>query len=474
MLPWIADELHTADLPDPRLNDRYRVVLERLSAKPALSIPAACSGWAETLAAYRLFDHSRVDDQRLLQPHFDATAQRIRQQPVVLIAQDTTEFDLTRARERVGGPLSDEQHWGVHTHVALAVTPQRLALGLVASHTWARDPATFRQRRRKQSRPFDQKESRRWLDGYQRACAVQAAAPGTQVIVLSDSEGDIYECFAAAAGGGPKADFIVRACQDRCVRDGDAPAAQKLFAAVAAGPVLGTLSVEVSARMAASRDGSRRRQARTARTATVTVQAGPVVLQTPARLGAAVPHTPVYAVLAREAAPPAGEAAIEWLLLTSLPATTFAQACTVIADYTCRWEAEVYFRVLKSGCAVEALQFETAARFTNCLAVYQIVAWRVLFALRLGRTCPELPCDVVFSDAEWRSVYQVTKRRAATSVPRLGEMVTWVAELGGYLHRKGDGPPGPQTMWIGMQRVRDFALTWEALHHPDPKPKRCV
>ena len=258
------------------------------------------------------------------------------------------------------------------------------------------------------------------------------------------------------------------------MRGGDATAEQKLFATAAAGPVLGTLSIDVSARKAASRDGSRRRQARTARTAVVTVHACPVVLQTPERLGKTVPHTPVRAVLVRETKPPAGEAAIEWLLLTSLPAATFEQACAVIHDYTCRWEAEVYFRVLKSGCAVEALQFETTERFTNCLAVYQIVAWRVLFALRLGRACPELPCDVVFSDAEWRSVYQVTQQRPATAVPRLGEVVRWVAELGGYLNRTGDGPPGPQTMWIGMQRVRDFALTWEALHHPDPKPKSCV
>jgi len=176
----------------------------------------------------------------------------------------------------------------------------------------------------------------------------------------------------------------------------------------------------------------------------------------------------------REIKPPAGETAIEWLLLTSLPTTTFEQACDVIHYYTCRWEAEIYFRVLKSGCTVEELQFETTERFTNCLAVYQIVAWLVLFTLRLGRECPELPCDVVFSEAEWRSVYQVTQRQTATTMPSLGEMVTWIAELGGYLNRKGDGPPGPQTMWIGMQRARDFALTWIAINNPDPMAERCV
>jgi Transposase DNA-binding/Transposase Tn5 dimerisation domain len=475
MIGWIEDELRTADLRDARLNDRFRVLLQRLSQKPTLSLPAACNGWAETQAAYRFFDNDKVDDQRLLRPHFEATMERIRRRPVVLIPQDTTEFELTRAQERVGGPLGDEDHWGVHTHVALAVTPQRLALGLVSSRTWARDPATFRLRKQKQGKPIGHKESSRWLEGYRRACEVAAGAPQTRVVSLSDSEGDIYECFAAAAAGdGPRADWIVRACQDRCVRDGEGTAEHKLFATAAAWAVLGTLSIEVGARPARSRDGGRRRQARGARTARLTVRAGPVVLQTPERLGRAAPHTPVHAVLVREAKPPAGEAAIEWLLLTSLPAATFEQARDTIHYYTCRWEAEIYFRVLKSGCMVERLQLETTARFTNCLAVYQIVAWRVLFALRLGRQCPELPCDVVFSEAEWRAVYQVMRRQPATAAPSLGDMVTWVAALGGHLNRKGDGPPGPQTMWIGMQRARDFALTWTAIKNPDPGRETCV
>ena len=475
MPSWIDDELRTADLPDSRLNDRFRVLLARLGDKPTLSIPAACNGWAETQAAYRFFANDKVDDQQILKPHWDATLGRIRRQPVVLVAQDTTELELTRAAERVGGPLSDEDHWGVHTHLALAVTPDRLALGVVSSHTWARDAAAFRKRKARQGKPIEEKESHRWLEGYRQACVVAAHAPHTQVVALSDSEGDIYECFAASADGeGPKADWIVRACQDRCVRDGEETAEEKLFATVAAGPVLGTLKIEVSARKAQSRDGSKRRQARSARTTRVTVQACQAVLQTPARLGRKVPPTPVWAALVREVEPPAGEAAIEWLLLASLPTATFAQAREVIRYYACRWEVEVYFRVLKSGCAVEELQFETTERFVTCLAVYQIVAWRVLFALRLGRECPELPCDTVFDEAEWRAVYQVTKGRAATAVPSLGEMVTWVAQLGGYLNRKGDGPPGPQTMWIGMQRARDFALTWSAIKNPRPSRERCV
>lgn len=466
MQPWIERELRTAQLADERLDKRYRVLLDRLSDKPTLSIPAACHGWSETQAAYRFFDNERVEPEQLLQPHREATLERIREHPVVLIAQDTTEFDLTREQEKVGGPLGDENHWGLHDHVALAVTPERLALGVVHSHTWARDPEDFHKRSEARYKPIEEKESFRWLQGYRRAGDITTQAPQTKIVCLSDSEGDIYECFAAAAClDGPKAEWIVRACQDRCVTG---ETTKKLTETVAAAPTLGTLSIEVSRRLAQSHDGSKRRQARSARAAQVTVQARRVTLQAPRRPGAKLPDLEVNTVLVRELDPPVGEVPIEWLLLTSLPIETFDQVCEVIHYYTCRWEIEVFFRVLKSGCTVEELQLETVERFTNCLALYLIVAWRVLFVMRLGRECPDMPCDAVFTEEEWRSVYQIVKRTPAAAVPTLGEMMILIAQLGGYLNRSHDGPPGPQTIWIGLQRARDFALAWSMFTAPHP------
>jgi hypothetical protein len=32
-----------------------------------------------------------------------------------------------------------------------------------------------------------------------------------------------------------------------------------------------------------------------------------------------------------------------------------------------------------------------------------------------------------------------------------------IARLGGFLGRKGDGEPGLKTIWLGMQRIMDFA-----------------
>ena len=41
-------------------------------------------------------------------------------------------------------------------------------------------------------------------------------------------------------------------------------------------------------------------------------------------------------------------------------------------------------------------------------------------------------------------------------------MIRMIASLGGFLNRKNDGYPGPQTIWLGMQRNIDFAIAMEA------------
>jgi hypothetical protein len=474
---WIAEELKTVDLGDERLDRRFEIVLERLASRPSVSIPAACKGLAETQAAYRFFDNKRVEARKVLQPHHQATLERIRRQSTVLIVQDTTELDMTRAQEKVGGPLSWDTQIGFHDHVLLALTPERVPLGVVDAEIWSREPGDFHKRHEKAKKPIEEKESYRWLQGYRRACVIAQAAPETTVICVSDSEGDIFECFAEAeaeANGKRKAEWIVRSGQDRClVSDGVG-----LMGKAAQAPVLHTFEVKVSKRRAACGDGKKqkRRQERAARVATCTLQAVRVPLKAPWRKGLRLSNQEVHVALVRETNPPGAEP-IEWLLLTSLPITTLEQVQQVVEYYCCRWEIEIYFRVLKSGCRVEELQLETAERFTACLAVYMIVAWRVLFVTMMGRTCPDLPCDAVFTEDEWQSVYWVvTKQPPPKAAPSLEHMVELVAGLGGYLGRKHDGPPGPQTIWIGLQRMRDYAVAWTTFGpgRPPEKPGKVV
>jgi hypothetical protein len=481
MQSWISGELQTATLGDRRLDQRFAIVLDHLSSKPNESIPAACGGWADIQAAYRFFDNAKVTPEKVLAPHRDATIARCRAHPVVLVAQDTSELELTRPQEKVGGPLSDEQHWGFHIHPCLAMTPNRIPLGVVHARMWARDIQDYHKRLKAKTKPIEDKESFRWLEGYRQACTLRRQIDG-QVVNLSDSEGDIYECFLAWADTreGPTADFIVRACQDRCLSKNDpaydAETTRLLWEAAEKTAVQGRRTIDVSTRPALTGDGSQRRQARSARTTCVTFQAATVTLRGPRRAGPAgeasrkLPDVTVNVVLVREESPPADEPAIEWLLVTSLSVATLSAIETVVDYYCCRWMIEMYFKVVKSGCEVEKLQLETTDRLMACVAVYLIVAWRVLYLTHLGRECPDMKCEAVLMPEEWQSAWRVVQGKdPPKKVPSLGVMIRVIAQLGGYIPRKNE-LPGAKTMWIGLQRTRDFALVW-SIFQPSPPSK---
>jgi hypothetical protein len=205
-----------------------------------------------------------------------------------------------------------------------------------------------------------------------------------------------------------------------------------------------------------------RRQPRKSREAVVEVRATRVTWRAPERKEGQLPDVRVSAVLVTEVNPPDDDVPVEWILLTSLPIDTIDQVHLIIQYYCTRWMVEVFFRTLKSGCRVEERRFEKIDRLLPCLAVYLIVTWRVLFVCRLGRSCPEISCEAVFEPAEWQSVYQVVKReKPPKQPPKLQEMVRMVAQLGGYVNKKRDDEPGPQTVWLGLQRLHDIALCWE-------------
>ena len=173
--PWVLDEMKTVDLKDKRLNKRLTEVLSQLGGQPTAGIPAACGGYAETTAAYRLFDNEKATFDAILQPHIEATRQRIAAQPVVLLVQDTTEIDVTRPERQVAGagPLDAGARRGTLLHPLHAFTPDGTPLGTVQAQTWVRDEAGKRgaalSRGQRAAMPIEEKESHRWVDALRRA-----------------------------------------------------------------------------------------------------------------------------------------------------------------------------------------------------------------------------------------------------------------------------------------------------------------
>jgi len=173
----------------------------------------------------------------------------------------------------------------------------------------------------------------------------------------------------------------------------------------------------------------------------------------------------INAVLAKETStPPEREEPITWILFTTLPIDTADQVKRVIDHYLCRWEIETFFKVLKSGCKVEDRGLKCTTRLLPLIALLMIISWRVMYLMMLGRTCPQMPCDIVFSQLEWRASWMVANKGKPlpTKPPTLGEMILIVAGFGGYKNRKSDPPPGVKIMWKGLCRIHDYAHALEA------------
>jgi hypothetical protein len=464
LAPWAMDETRGANFGDKRLNKRVAALLSQMGNRPVLSIPAACGGRAEMKAAYRFFDNEVVTFESVLEPHFAKTKERMAQQEVVLMVQDTSEIDLTWPElEVIGAGELDGARRGVLLHPLHAFTPDGTPLGTAwaevlnrpegVSHASAAEKA-----RHRKHTPIEEKESLRWLTGLRQAREIAQEMPQVHCICVADSESDIYEVFAEPRGQHP-VDWLIRACQDRAL---DGNTGQRLRDPVMATPALYEVELTIRGRSAKTAVEDRaRRQNRETRRATVQVRAASVTLRPPYRHDRKLPPVTVNVVLVRESNPPAGELPVEWILVTTLPIGTPEDARKIVEYYCVRWGIEIVFRVLKCGCRIEHRRFEHVDRLLPCLALYLIVAWRTLFVCRMGRSCPDMDCEAIFEPSEWKAVWVAVKRTAVPKKPpRLVEMVHMVAGLGGYVERPRS-EPGAQTIWIGLQRMYDLAWAWD-------------
>jgi hypothetical protein len=333
MCEGIAEELRGIDLGDKRLNKRSAKVLEALAANPEASINAACQGWGDTLAAYRLFDHEAVTQEAILEPHRTATQRRMAEHPVVLIAQDTTELDYTDHPAKDVRCLNGVARFGLYHHVHLAVTPDRLPLGVVGTENFDRAPESLGKSDERSTLPIEEKESFRWLKGYRLACELVAQCPSTQIVSVADREADIYDIFVEAQQQtGPRADYLIRVKEDRSTLERNpavGPAAYcKVRVEVGRSQLLTTRTVELSS--------TPKRQARTA---TLEVRALTVRVKPP-HARPYLPSVTVNVVLVEEVGGPGDGTDVSWLLITTLPITTVEDVLRIVDYYVARWTIE--------------------------------------------------------------------------------------------------------------------------------------
>ena len=424
-------------------------LIDGFSEAPSRSIPQVFGEWKDTKAAYRFFANKRVSHEVLVSAQRQDTAQRLRERgaSIVLLVQDTTDFDFKHhPATKQMGPLENEYMYGFLAHSTLAVSPDGVPLGLWEQQVWARDPEETGQRHRRHERPYEDKESYKWVQGLPQTSHVDE---DVQWITVCDREAHIYDFLVEV--GVRQGDFIVRASKGR----GFTPDREEVFDVVADWPVQQRYTISL-----------RRHPDRAPREATVELRFGTLTLARPQRSEAEPETLTLQVVEVREVDPPQDEEGIHWLLLTSLAVNTVEQARQIVRWYTFRWLVERFHYVLKSGCRLEERQLQTRPRLERLLGVFNLVAWRLLWLTYQTRQTPDVTCEVALSDDEWQVLYAYTHQTTdlPATPPTLYEATRWIAKLGGFLGRTGDGEPGVKVLWRGWMRLQDIIPVWRLFH----------
>jgi hypothetical protein len=261
-------------------------------------------------------------------------------------------------------------------------------------------------------------------------------------IHVGDRGSDIYELFFAASQVGTH--FVFRTCVDRCAGNGDHTVEDEMREV----DCKGLHHIEVHDKKGNSREAVLALRYRRIR-----------VLPSRAKEKLYPPLT-LTVIHANERDAPEGCEAIEWKLITDMPVRSRAEAIEKINWYALRWKIEVFHKIMKSGCRAEATKLRTAERLVNLIAIFCVMGWRIFWMTMLNRSTTDAVPECAITPLEIRLLDQlvIDKDELRTRSRTLPDYLTKIAQLGGYLARAGDPPPGNMVMWRGLSRLTDIEL----------------
>jgi hypothetical protein len=469
---WAENEFGGARLGDRRLGERLVESARMLAEHPGEPFSGVAKGnWPAAKGYYRMIDHpddGEVTMAAILAPHRERTVQRMKAQPVVLCIQDGSDLNYMGLAECDGlGVLGANQtgarSQGLHLHSMLAVTPQGLPLGVLSAQCDAPEPKAKDDKRPKGTIPIEEKKTFAWIQGMRDCIDLAPQLPETRIVCVMDREADFSELFEEQRRK-RRVDLLVRAKHNRNLRND-----LKFFEVMRESPAQDHLKIPVPRQSARPKKSKQQaREPHPQRIAEVALHYRQVEFQPSTHVKDACPFT-LGVVHVREENPPEGANPLEWFLLTSREIATSEDAQECLRWYALRWRIEDWHRVLKSGCSVEKLAHKTAERLKRAIAINLVIAWRIMLMTLMGRAHPDLPAELLFSDLEITLLQAFAdtmggKKKLQPSA-RLGDAVTVVAKLGGYLDRNNDPPPGHQLMWRGFAYLQGMCLGFTLRDH---------
>lgn len=475
----VLGEFDELVLPDERLSKRVRSFVEAAWKTPSASLPKMLEDVAALEGAYRLLNNERVAPEALRSSHRLNTRRRVQQAAEVVIVHDTSEIQTPYADAAEVGYLQTGRA-GYRAHISLAQTVEAgravRPLGVLSLQASFRTkpPTQGRTKRRPsgaETARWKGKESERWWNGVE-ACADALEDCSCSVVHVMDREADSYPLFSQIMGLGHG--FVVRLRCDRRARlaDGDADDEQWSSLAALAIEMQGsfTRDVALSKRGAKGAPGKlRQHPPRDARSAVLHFGFVAVEISRPRYLPSAdfPPSLSLSLVRVWEPDPPAGEAPVEWLLLTNEPCETPEEIARVVDLYRSRWTIEDFFKALKTGCSLEDRQLESRHALLNALSLFLPIAVHLLWLRTCARDEPDADASEVLTELQL-TVLRHRSHRPLPAQPTAAQALWCLAGLGGHI--PNNGSPGWQVLGRAFATLLEATAGWRLAIQAAGKP----
>lgn len=446
---WIAEEFKTLNLKSKRLEKRFMKSMSDLSEQPEKSIWLASGSRTNAKAVYRMIANEKCEKESILRAHREAVNKR-NEESELLAIQDTMSVNYGGHGKTVGlGYNCEKETLGINSHNCILVTPNGVPIGLISQSINTRAEKNGKKRNEKQMRPIEEKESYRWLETMETAAS--NAPKQTKLIHIADREGDIYELYALAKKTGES--FVIRAIHDRIDTE-SAHIIEVLRESEPQGEIRTVIGANHKMKI------KEREVIFSVRYKSFKVKKSKQLY----REKDLPPFLKLNLVSVKEEDAPTGIEPIEWLLMTNLELDTVEDAVRVIDFYKQRWKIERFHFVLKSGCEIEKIQQRSLDGIELVLLMYSIIAIHIMQLTYTARTAPDTPCDLIFSEDEWKTLYRAANltREAPIAPYSIAQAVRFVAKLGGFVGSPSDGEPGLKVIWSGLNKLfllnafRDF------------------
>jgi len=433
----------TLDLGDKRRDERFVRIIENIVRHPGGSIPEHNERWYDTKATYEFFKNEDIKLEAITAAISAFGASQIEQQKLLVI-HDTSTISYNDLQAEGLGYIDNAAGKGFFCHSSIAATVNGIPLGLLNQLIWSRESSELGKSANRKQKPFEEKESFKWYRGIQ--SVNQQLGEGITKIHIGDREADIYELFFNMPD--EKAELLIRARHNRKTAAGS-----ELWQHISKQKVAAEEEILIP-----DRTGKRKRQVQ------VQIRYKEVEILCPVhKKGKMYESVVLTAIEIRQKGN--SRDGIHWKLLTTLAINNAEEAKQCMRWYSYRWLIERFHYVLKSGCGIEALQLKKVESLMKAVAMYSLAAFNIMQLTYQSRQMPNVSCEIALKPRQWEALYMLRFKtnKLPKQPPTLQEATKWLAQMGGYLGRKSDGPPGLKTVWLGYESLLQAVALYEVI-----------